>query len=410
MPHKIIINQLIAIEILTRKIERKTMKYTILLKMGEIVLKGLNRSTFEKTLVTCVKNQIYTHRLGTYTLKNAQSTLYLTFDNEIDVNHVTDVLSKIFGFASICVAVQCEKNMDEIFKCVHYFRDEILAAKTFRVDARRSDKSFPLLSPEITRDTGEYVLEHYPHLTVDLHYPGLTIWVEIRDFGAYVHTSPIAAAGGLPAGSAGKGALLISGGIDSPVAGYLMARRGLALCAVHFFSHPYTSERALDKVRDLIKILEAYSGKIPLFIVPFTKIQEEIRAKCPNDIFTLVMRRFMMRISERIAISQGAAALVTGEALAQVASQTLLSLAATDKVVEMPVFRPVIGMDKDDIIKISRKIGTFETSILPYEDCCTVFTPKHPKTKPVISLLEKAETALDVDLLIDQAIEGVVME
>jgi thiamine biosynthesis protein ThiI len=272
------------------------------------------------------------------------------------------------------------------------------------VEAKRADKKFPLKSPEIARDVGEAILNRYSHLKVDVIHPEVTVYVEVRDFAAYVHVDPVPGAGGLPVGTAGKAALMLSGGIDSPVAAQRMARRGLELEAVHFFSYPYTSERAKQKVLTLTGILTNYIGRFPIHIVPFTRIQEEIRDKCPEDFFTLIMRRSMMRIVNRIAADTGCSAIITGECLGQVASQTIQALAATEDASALPVLRPLIGMDKEDIVRIAREIGTFETSILPYEDCCTVFTPKHPKTKPRIDEIRALETAVDFETLESEAV------
>ena len=281
-----------------------------------------------------------------------------------------------------------------------------MEAKTFKVDAKRSDKSFPLKSPEICRELGGYILEHFPHLSVDVHNPDVNVVVEVRDYAAYVHGKQLPGAGGIPVGSGGRALLLLSGGIDSPVAGAMMAKRGLEVYAIHFASPPYTSERAKQKVITLAEKMTAYCGRMNLFVVPFTEIQERIKDDCPEELFTIIMRRYMMRIACRIARQQDCEALVTGESVGQVASQTIQAMACTDAVADMPVFRPVVGMDKEEIIKISHKIDTFETSILPYEDCCTVFTPKHPRTKPVLKFVEQAEQAMDMENLIDRAVKG----
>ncbi len=379
----------------------------LLLKCGELVLKGLNRNKFEERVCTDLR-----HRLkccGDCTIKIMQSTIYVTPTDEFfDVDRAVDISRKVFGIVSICRAAMCEKNMDDIYALTcDYLADDLRGASTFKVEAKRSDKKFPLNSMEIMRETGSAILSRFPHLKVDVRNPELTVYVEVRDKNAFVHAAPIPGAGGLPSGINGRVSILISGGIDSPVAAYMMARRGLALHAVHFFSYPYTSERAKEKVITLLEKVASYAGRIHLDIVPFTKIQEEIRDKCPEDLFTLVMRRFMMRISQRLAADNDSYALVTGESMGQVASQTLHAIATTDAVCDIPVFRPVIGMDKTEIVEIARKIDTFETSILPYEDCCTVFTPKHPQTKPTVAMLEEAEANLDVDSLIDEAVAAV---
>jgi thiamine biosynthesis protein ThiI len=286
-----------------------------------------------------------------------------------------------------------------------YLRRQLLAAKTFKVEAKRSDKKFPLNSPAICAEMGEYLLEQFPNLTVDVHEPDVIVYVEVRDFGTYIHSNPVRGAGGIPVGTGGKAAILISGGIDSPVAAWQMARRGLELTAVHFASPPYTSERAEQKVVDLLTQVSAYAGRIPMFTIQFAHVQEEIRDKCPEDLFTLLMRRFMMRVSQRIAEKEECLALVTGESLGQVASQTLPAICCTDACVSMPVFRPLIGSDKIDIVETARKIGTFDISIEPYEDCCTVFTPKHPRTRPQVDALIKAEQLLDVDALVEECVQ-----
>jgi tRNA uracil 4-sulfurtransferase len=288
-----------------------------------------------------------------------------------------------------------------------YLKPELLSAKSFKVESKRSDKSFPLQSPEISADLGEYLLDKFPHLHVDVHNPDITVRVEIRDFGAYVHGQPLRGAGGIPVGTGGNAAILISGGIDSPVAAWTMAKRGLELTAVHFASPPYTSERAEQKVVDLLTKVSEYAGRMTMFTVPFAKVQEEIMAKCPEEFFTIIMRRFMMRISEKIAKKEFCSALITGESLGQVASQTMQAIVCTDAAATMPVFRPLIGMDKVEIIEISRKIDTFDISIQPYEDCCTVFTPKHPRTRPDLAAVVEAEQALDCDTLIEECVSNV---
>ena len=380
---------------------------TLLLKCGELVLKGLNRNKFEERVCTDLRHRL--KKCGNCTLKIMQSTIYVTPEDEFfDVDQATEICRKVFGIVSICRAAMCEKDMNAIYALAEtYLADDLQGASTFKVEATRSDKKFPMNSMEIMREVGGHLLSKSPHLEVDVHNPELIVHVEVRDKNAFVHAAPIPGAGCLPAGINGRASILISGGIDSPVAAYMMARRGLALHAVHFFSYPYTSERAKEKVITLLEKVAAYSGRIHLEIVPFTHIQEEIRDKCPEDLFTLIMRRFMMRIAQKLAANFESYALVTGESMGQVASQTLYAIAATDAVCEMPVFRPVIGMDKTEIVEIARKIDTFETSILPYEDCCTVFTPKHPQTKPTVAELEEAEKALDAEALIAEAVAGV---
>ena len=380
------------------------MKEIILIKNGELVLKGLNRNTFEDTLIKNIKRRL--NGLGKCSIKKAQSAIFIEpLEEDFDFDEALYRVSLIFGIAAFNRALVCDKNIDDILgKGVPYLKDALASAKTFKVEAKRADKSFPLKSPEICREMGGALLSAYPHLTVDVHNPDVTVNVEVRDFGAYVRAGQINGAGGLPVGTAGTASILISGGIDSPVAAWTMAKRGLRLNAIHFASPPYTSPRAEMKVRTLLSKVARYSGSINLAIVPFTEIQDAIAEKCPEDYFTLIMRRMMMRISERLAAKSGSLALITGESLGQVASQTLPALVTTDYVVNTPVLRPLIGMDKEEIIRISRNIDTFETSILPYEDCCTVFTPKHPKTRPTLNLCEAAEKELPIEELIEKAI------
>ncbi len=379
----------------------------LLIKNGELALKGLNRGTFEAILVKNLKYRL--RRLGHFEIRKAQSTVYITpTDKEADMDAAVDAVSRVFGIAAFSRACVTEKDIEAIGDAaIRYLADDLTAAATFKVEAKRADKTFPLTSPEISREIGGRILEAYPHLTVDVHTPEITVYVEIRDFGAYVHAPQLPGAGGMPVGTGGKCGILISGGIDSPVAAYMMAKRGIELTGIHFASPPYTSERAEQKVIDLLKQVSLYAGHIPLHIVPFTHIQEEIQRNCPEEYFTLIMRRFMMRLSCRIAKEAGCGALVTGESVGQVASQTIPALACTDAVADMPVFRPVIGMDKEEIIRISRKIDTFDISIQPFEDCCTVFTPRHPCTRPKISAVKAAESVLDITALEEEALAGI---
>jgi len=383
------------------------MKQVILIKNGELALKGLNRMTFEDVLIKNIRKKI--RPLGDFSVRKAQSTIYIEPKEEgFPFDEALEGMKKVFGIAAFTRALAVEKDMDVILDAApEYLRDRLANAKTFKVEAKRSDKRFPYTSPEISRELGGKLLAYYPHLRVDVHNPDETIMVEIRDYAAYIHGKQIKGAGGMPTGTAGKAAILISGGIDSPVAAFMMAKRGITLDAIHFASPPYTSPRAELKVKQLLKKVSEYSGTIRMTTVNFTEIQERIGEKCPEELFTLVMRRFMMKISEEIARRRDCLALITGESVGQVASQTMMALGVTDAVVNMPVFRPVIGMDKDEIIEISRKIDTFEISIEPYEDCCTVFTPKHPRTRPTIALLEEAEKALDSEALIKRAVESV---
>ncbi len=384
------------------------MKEIILIKNGELVLKGLNRSAFEDTLIKNIRRHL--NGCGKITIRKAQSTIFIEpCDDSFDTDSAILRLSKIFGIAAFCRAALCEKDMSDITAKSHVYLSDILStAATFKVEAKRADKRFPLTSPEICMQLGGHLLSKFPHLKVDVHNPDVTVTVEIRDFGAYIHANQLHGAGGLPVGTAGRAAILISGGIDSPVAAWTMAKRGLELNAIHFASPPYTSPRAEMKVRKLLSKVAVYSGTIRLGVVPFTDIQQQIAEKCPEEFFTLIMRRMMMRISEKIAKQRNCSALITGESLGQVASQTLPALAVTDCVINMPALRPLIGMDKEEIIAISRKIDTFETSILPYEDCCTVFTPKHPKTRPTAEQCIQAESALDIEELVKKAVEGTV--
>ncbi len=383
------------------------MKEIILIKMGEIVLKGLNRRQFEDKLIKNIKKSI--KKLGDFTVKFAQSTIYVIPEDEfIDLDEVCDKIGKVFGIVAYSRAIMCdEKSLESVLKTAPvYLAEQLKSVKTFKVESRRSDKKFPFKSPEISRETGGTILSAFPHLKVDVHNPELTVMVEIRDFGAYVRGAAIRGAGGIPVGTGGKAAILISGGLDSPVAAWMMAKRGVRLTAIHFASPPYTSERAEQKVVKLLKKVAEYSGDMTMYTVPFTEIQETIREKCPEDYFTLIMRRLMMKISERIARDKKCSALITGESLGQVASQTINAIACTDEAASMPVFRPLIGMDKQEIVDISYKIDTYETSIEPYEDCCTVFTPKHPRTNPVLERVKAAEAEGGFDEMIETALKN----
>lgn len=383
------------------------MKEIILVKCGELALKGLNRSTFEAVLKKNIRRSISS--LGKANIITAQSTIYIQpQSDDYDIDAAERLIGKVFGIAAYTRACVCEKNMDSILEAVQsYDQLGLDEAATFKVESKRADKAFPLKSPEISALTGERILETYPHLTVDVHNPDVVVTVEVRDFGAYIHGRQRQGAGGMPVGTGGRAALLISGGIDSPVAGYMMAKRGLQLVAVHFASPPYTSERALLKVKSLLKQVSLYSGSIALFVVPFTEMQEAIRDNCPEEYSTLIMRRLMMKMSSEIAKRQNCDALITGESLGQVASQTILALGCTDAAAQLPVFRPCIGMDKDEIVAISRKIDTFDISIQPYEDCCTVFTPKHPRTKPKLEDVINAESSVDWQPLMERAMQDI---
>ena len=379
----------------------------ILLKLGEIVLKGLNRRSFEAKLMNNIKYRL--QKIGEFKTYLMQSTVYVEpVDEFSDMDAAFDALTKVFGVISVTRAAGCEKDADAIAKlAIEYLREDMMNAKSFKVEAKRSDKRFPMTSIQISQYVGGELAEAYPECEVNVHDPELTVHVEIRDLAAYVHATPTAGAGGMPVGSNGVAVTLLSGGIDSPVSTYMIAKRGVRLIPIHFFSFPYTSEQAKQKVVELAELLTAYCGRMTIEVVPFTHIQEEIRDKCPEEYFTLVMRRFMMRISQKIANCNGAKAIVTGENLGQVASQTMEAMACTQAVTDLPVLQPLIGMDKEEIIRIARKIGTFDTSILPYEDCCTVFTPRHPRTKPKPHEVAAVESALDVDALVEEAFNGI---
>ena len=378
-----------------------------LLKMGEIVLKGLNRKSFEQRLMGNLQRRL--HPYGKFRAYARQSTIYVEPLNELcDLDGAWEGLKQVFGISGLSRARACEKDKDAFFQTARsYLDDQLRSAKSFKVETKRADKSFPMTSIQLSQYVGGLLAEAYPHLTVDVHNPELVVHLEVRDFAGYVHANPEPGAGGLPVGSGGRAVALLSGGLDSPVACYMMAKRGLALELVHFFSYPYTSEEARDKVLELARLISPYCGRLTVNIVPFTKIQEDLRRNCPEPYFTLAMRRYMMRISEMVAHRVGANALVTGESLGQVASQTMDAMAVTGAVCKLPVFRPVIGMDKEEIVRIARKIGTFDTSILPYEDCCTVFTPKHPKTHPKAEELEEIEQNYDFQALCQEAFDGI---
>ena len=376
-----------------------------LLKMGEVVLKGLNRRAFEDKLMNNVRRRM--RRLGSFQVYMKQSTVYVEPQGECDLEETYKACRQIFGIAAVARAVPCEKTIEAIVETAKtYLAGEFANARTFKVESKRADKKFYLNSIQISQAVGGELAEAFPHVRVDVKKPDLTVFVEIREKHAYVHAPSVPGAGGLPIGTGGHAVSLLSGGLDSPVSSWMIARRGVQLEMVHFVSPPYTSQQAQDKVIQLAQELTAYCGRMIVHLVPFTKIQEEIRKNCPEEYFTLIMRRFMMRLAEAVARKAGASALVTGESLGQVASQTMLSLTVTDAVANMPVLRPLIGNDKVEIIRLAREIGTFETSILPYEDCCTVFTPRHPCTRPVLADIEAAEAALDVDALVAEAMAG----
>ena len=383
------------------------MKNIILVRYGEIILKGLNRPVFEDKLINNIKKSIFT--IGKVKILKSQGRIYVEpIEEEYDFEASVNKIIKVFGVVSVSLVWKIESDFEEIKKFSLEMVKELIEKKgfkTFKVESKRGNKNFPMQSPEISAELGGYLLEHNPSLGVDVKKPDFVLYVEVREF-TYIYSEKIPANGGMPVGTNGKVVLLLSGGIDSPVAGWMMAKRGVELEAIHFYSYPYTSERAKEKVIELTKILASFCDKINLHIVPFTEIQLEINDKCPEDQMTIIMRRVMMIIAERLANTVGAQALVTGESMGQVASQTMQSLAVTNAVVTMPVFRPLIGMDKNDVIEIARKIDTFETSILPYEDCCTVFVAKHPKTRPQLDKIIQSESKMEIAGMIEKAIEN----
>ena len=382
------------------------MNEIFLLKLGEIVLKGQNKKQFEGKLRQNVRRRM--KPFGDFDVYILQSTVYVEPRSEdCDLEGAWEACHYIFGAVSLCRCRPCEKSLDAIYQAVEaYLGEDLECAASFKVESKRSDKSFPLTSIGISQEIGGRLAESHPHLKVDVHHPAYTVYVEVRDLAAYVHGPAEPGAGGLPTGVGGRAAVLLSGGIDSPVAAYMIAKRGVEIECVHFFSYPYTSEQAKEKVLELARLVTRYCGRMTVNIVGFTEIQEAIRDNCPEEYFTLIMRRFMMRIARRIAGNHGCGCLVTGENLGQVASQTMEAMAVTGAVVDIPVFTPLIGMDKEEIVTIARRIGTLETSILPYEDCCTVFTPRHPCTRPQLEDVRAAEATLDVDALVQEAMEG----
>ena len=382
------------------------MKEILLCKYGEIVLKGANRKYFEDMLCREMKKRARAY--GDFDVYRAQSTIYIEpKDDMADMDGMFAAASKVFGIVAIARAAVCEKNMEDISRVAAAYIPAFLEGKrTFKVEAKRSDKTFALDSMEISREIGGVILDTCPKIRVDVHHPDVTVKVEIREFGAYISAGQFKGAGGMPVGTNGRGLLLLSGGIDSPVAGYMMAKRGVRIEALHFESFPYTSERAREKVLDLAKIVAEYAGDIYVHVVSLTHVQEELVKHCEEDYFTLLLRRYMMTIAERVAREKNCSALITGESLGQVASQTMQAIGVTDAAVNLPVFRPCIGMDKEEIVTIARQIGTFETSIQPFEDCCTVFTPKHPKTKPELEKVLVQENKVDFAALCDEAMES----
>ncbi len=389
------------------KYEGITLNEIFLLKLGEIVLKGANKRQFEDKLRQNIRRRMKAY--GNFDVYIMQSTVYVEpMDEMADVEGAWEACHSIFGLVSLCRCRACEKTMDSIFKAVEeYLGDDLDCAESFKVESKRSDKAFPMTSIAISQEIGGRLAEAHPDCRVDVRNPAYTVYVEVRDLAAYVHGPAEPGAGGLPTGVGGRAMCLLSGGIDSPVAAYMMAKRGVEVECVHFFSYPYTSQLARDKVMELARLVTRYCGRMTVNIVGFTQIQEAIRDNCPEEFFTLIMRRFMMEISQRIAKDDGCGALITGENLGQVASQTMQAMTVTGAVVDIPIFMPLVGMDKEEIVTIARKIGTLETSVLPYEDCCTVFTPKHPKTKPTLGQVLHAERKLDRETLIQQALENV---
>jgi thiamine biosynthesis protein ThiI len=379
---------------------------TLLLKLGETVLKGLNRRAFEDRLLSNASRRL--RRCGSFQTNIRQSTIYVEpLSADCDMDAAFEAARQVFGVVRVARAMPCERVPEAIAQAAaQYLGGEFAKARSFKVETRRADKQYPMNSIQVSQAVGGLLAEMFPDVRAEMRNPDLTVYVEIREKAAYVHTPSVQGAGGLPVGTGGRALSLLSGGLDSPVASWMIARRGVELEMIHFVSPPYTSPQAQEKVIQLAKLLTAYCGRLKVHIVPFTRIQEEIRKNCPEAYFTLIMRRFMMRLAEATAKKSGVTALVTGESLGQVASQTMKALAVTESVVSVPVLRPLIGMDKVDIIHMAQRIGTYETSILPYEDCCTVFTPRHPATRPELRDVEAAEAALDVETLCAEALAG----
>lgn len=378
----------------------------ILLKLGEIALKGLNRRAFEDVLIKNLRRRL--KDCGSFQVYAAQSTVYVEpLNEEADMDMAEERVSKVFGVIGYARCAVAEKNLEAIQKkAVEYLEEPLGEITRFKVESKRSDKKFPQKSPEISAQVGGYLQEHYPHLEVNVRDPELVVRVEVREKHAYIHGPTKPGAGGIPVGTGGRAVILISGGLDSPVAAWTMAKRGVELVAVHFASPPYTSELAHDKVVRLMKKVCAYAGRVKMTTVNFTELQEQIRDFCPEDLGTVILRRFMLRAAERIAREEDCGAIITGESLGQVASQTMQAIACTDAVAHLPVFRPLIGNDKSEIVKIAYQIDTYETSIEPYEDCCTIFTPKHPRTKPNLKFVELGEEKIDGEGLLTKALEN----
>ncbi|MGI6153283.1 MAG: tRNA uracil 4-sulfurtransferase ThiI [Christensenellaceae bacterium] len=385
------------------------MEMILLIRYGEIHLKGLNRPRFESLQKKAIERAVAGFD-GVRVVKG-QGRFYITDIKEEEMAAIIAKVKKVFGLHSMSPATEIDKELEQMRAALlalaqEYIKEKGMERATFKVEAKRSDKKFPMTSQQLAAELGGYILENTPGLSVDVHHPDFTVYVEVRE-KCYAYIEKIPGAGGMPQKSAGRAMLMLSGGIDSPVAGYMVAKRGVELCAVHYHSFPYTSEQAKQKVVDLAGQLSDYAGKIKLYVVGFTEIQMQIHEKCPAEMLVIIMRRFMMRIAQKLAQKEEALAIVTGESIAQVASQTLESMYVTNAPVNMPVFRPLIGMDKIEIINIANAIGTYETSIRPYEDCCTVFVPKHPVTRPRLEKIEHAESVLDIDALVDEAVENV---
>lgn len=376
----------------------------ILLKLGEIALKGLNRKAFEDVLLKNIRRRL--QDAGDFSVSSRQSTIYVEpKDSAADLDLAEERVSKVFGVVGYARAGVCEKDLAAICqRAGESLSEELETASTFKVECKRSDKQFPYKSPEVSAEVGHHLLEQFPHLRVDVHHPDVIVRVEVRERYAFVHGDTRPGAGGIPVGTGGKAAVLISGGLDSPVAAWMMAKRGVELTAVHFASPPYTSELAREKVRRLLRKVAEYAGRIRFVTVNLTRLQEEIRDKCPQELSTVILRRYMLRGAQRVAQEEGCSALVTGESLGQVASQTIQAIACTDAVATMPVFRPLIGADKSEIVKVAYQIGTYDISIEPYEDCCTIFTPKHPRTKPILHFVEDGERAIEGEALLEEAL------
>ena len=390
--------------------ENERIEEVILCKFGEVVLKGANRQNFEAGLVKELRRRASPY--GTFKIYFKQSTVYVEPQSpDCDMQGMYDAAKKVFGIVGVNRAAVCEKNMESIKEMARrYLPDKLAGKRTFTVDAKRSDKKFPLKSPQISAEIGGVILSSVRGIRVDVHDPDVTVTVEVRDDHAYIRAGQEPGAGGLPLRSSGRGLLMLSGGIDSPVAGCMMAKRGMEIEALHFESYPYTSERAREKVMTLAQQMCEYCGKIHVHVISLTHIQEVLRDNCEEDYFTLLLRVFMMRLAERVAGRYNCGAIITGESLGQVASQTLAAIGVTDSVVNIPVLRPCIGLDKNEIVIYARKYGTFDTSILPYEDCCTVFTPRHPKTQPKIADVMAQLERIDFDALLEEAYESMYTE